>query len=246
MRKLKTHILTALATAFLLWPSAAWAQYNNRTVPNLPQSDLQRWHFGFILGIGFGDFTTTASDYIDAEGHHFASASNGLAPAFQVGMIADLRLVDYLNLRCTPILTLGERKVNYTTFDASGNVVGEQSTVSIKPTTVEIPFYLKYSAKRYGNFRPYVLVGGGPMFNLNLNPEEPILLNVFDVQIGFGFGFMFYTEYFRFCPELKFCFGLLDQLNRNHPEIEGTTNFVYTASVDRLTERILTLSFNFE
>lgn len=246
MNKWEKHIMLFVLAVVLLGASPACAQYNNRTITNLPQSDLQRWHFGFILGIGFGDFTTKSSDYTDAEGYHYASASDGLMPAFQVGMIADLRLVDYLNLRCTPTLTLGERNINYTTFDPSGRVVGESSKVSIKPTTVEIPFYLKYSAKRYGNFRPYVLVGGGPMFNLNLNPEEPILLNVFDVQIGFGFGFMFYNEYFRFCPELKFCFGLLDQLNRNHPEIEGTTNFVYTASVDRLTARILTLTFNFE
>ena len=246
MRIFRYHVTVALLLSALLWAAPARAQYNNRTVPNLPQSDLMRWHFGFILGIGFGDFTTTASEYTDAEGRHYASASNGLAPAFQVGMIADLRLVEYLNLRCTPLLTLGERKLNYTAFDAAGNVVGERQTVSIKPTTVDIPFYLKYSAKRYGNFRPYVLVGGGPQFNLNLNPEEPILLNVVDVQIGFGFGLTFYTEYFKFCPELKFCFGLLDQLNRNHPEIEGTTNYVYTASVDRLTARILSLTFNFE
>ena len=94
--------------------------------------------------------------------------------------------------------------------------------------------------------RPYIIAGGGPQFNLNLDPEVPILLNPFDVQIAFGIGLNIYTEYFKFCPEIKFAFGLLDQLNRNHPEMEGTDNILFTSSVDRLTSRMLIISFNFE
>lgn len=246
---MKRNVLhTLLLMVFLLGMlQPMHAQYNNRTIPNLPQVDLNRWHFGFILGIGMADFATKPSaDYVDNEGYHYGSASAGLAPTFLVGMIADLRIVEYLNVRCTPLLTLGQRDIYYTRFNASGAQVGDMSKVAVKPCTVVIPFYFKYSAKRYGNFRPYILAGGGPEFNLNLNPEEPILLRPFDVNIGFGFGLTFYTEYFKFCPEFKFNFGLLDELNRNHPEVEGTPMQVYTSSVDRLTSRMFTITFNFE
>ncbi|MBO4369969.1 MAG: PorT family protein [Paludibacteraceae bacterium] len=241
MKKRFLLILPMLLTAV-----AAFGQLDRKYIQNLPHVDEQRWHFGFILGLGLGDFSTLPSAWTDEAGYSYYSASKGLMPAFMVGMIADLRLCEYLNLRCTPYLTLGERRMNYTCFTPGGKQVGDVATVSIKPTTVDVPFYLKYSGKRYGNIRPYILAGGGPQFNINLNPEEPILLNVFDVQIGFGFGLMIYNEYFRFCPELKFCFGLLDQLNQNHAEIEGTPDLVYTRSVDRLTSRMIAITFNFE
>ena len=162
-------------------------------------------------------------------------------------MIVDLRLVEYLNLRFTPSLGLGQRSISYTCYNADGVLLEDKrNTIPIQSTTIELPFYLKYSAKRYGNFRPYIIAGGGPLFNVYLNPEDPILLNVFDVQIAFGIGFNIYTEYFKLCPEIKFGFGLLDQLNRIHPEIEGTAYEPYTYSISKLTSRVLSITFNFE
>ena len=224
------------------------AQYENSKIQRLPQVDKKRWHFGFILGLNMSDFTTLPNtDWKDKDGNTWYSASAGLAPAFNVGMIVDLRLVEFLNLRCTPSLSLGHRNVSYTCYDAHRNLLPEKSTtVAIQTTAIDVPFYLKYSAKRYGNFRPYIIAGGGPQFNLYLNPEDPILLNVFDVQIAFGIGFDIYTEYFKFCPEIKFGFGLMDQLNQNHPEIEGTAYEPYTYSISKLTSRVLSITFNFE
>jgi hypothetical protein len=224
------------------------AQYENSKIQRLPQVDNKRWHFGFILGLNLADFTTLPNtDWKDKDGNTWYSASAGLSPAFNVGMIVDLRLVEYLNLRFTPSLGLGQRSIQYTCFNPQGQLLPEKNnTVSIQTTTIEAPFYLKYSAKRYGNFRPYIIAGGGPQFNVYLNPEDPILLNVFDVQIAFGIGFNIYTEYFKLCPEIKFAFGLMDQLNRNHPEIEGTLYEPYTYSVSKLTSRMLSITFNFE
>lgn len=242
MKKLIT-ILTLLSIALC----ASAASYDRNIIQNLPRVDKQRWHFGFILGLGFGDFSSTPNDsFVDADGNKWYATSAGMSPMFNVGMIADLRLVEYLNLRCTPSLSLGQKNLNYSCFTVDGKKIGEVSKVVTQCTTIEIPFYLKYTAKRYGNFAPYVLVGGGPLFNLNLDPEQPLLLNAFDVQIAFGFGFQIYTQYFKFCPEFKFGFGLLDQLNQNHPEIEGTTYEPYTRAVDKLTSRVLTITFNFE
>jgi hypothetical protein len=223
------------------------AQLDRNIIKRLTQVDRQRWHFGFILGMNFADFVTQPSaSWKDEDGNSWYSASAGLSPAFNVGMIIDLRCVEYLNIRFTPVLNLGERHLNYTCFNPAGERIGDIKTTSVATTTIDIPFYIKYSAKRYGNVRPYIIAGGGPQFNLNLDPEVPILLNPFDVQIAFGIGLNIYTEYFKFCPEIKFAFGLLDQLNRNHPEMEGTDNILFTSSVDRLTSRMLIISFNFE
>lgn len=237
----------SLISVFLfLFSSISLAQLDRNIIKKNTQTDLSLWHFGFFLGMNMADFTTLPNGEVDEDGNTWYAASAGMTAGFTVGMIVDIRCAKYLNVRFTPALNLGERFLNYTAFDAGGNKVVESHDISIKTTTVDLPFYVKYSAKRYGNIRPYLIAGGGPQFNLNLNPEEPILLNAFDVQISFGVGVSIYTEYFKFCPEIKFGFGLLDQLNRDHPEMEDTKYEIYTSSLDKLTSRVLTLTFNFE
>lgn len=241
----KLFIILTLLVASIL---PTMAQYEQNIIQRLPQVDNKRWHFGFILGMNLADFTTAPNtNWVDKDGNTWYSASAGLAPEFAVGMIVDLRLVEYLNLRFTPTLGLGQRNVSYTCYTPEGVMIPEKTTtIPIQTTTIDVPFYLKYSARRYGNVRPYIIVGGGPQFNVYLNPEDPILLNPVDVQISFGIGMNIYTEYFKLCPEIKFGFGLLDQLNQNHPEIEGTAYEPYTRAVEKLTSRVLSITFNFE
>lgn len=238
--------IIAVLLLSVLAATSLYAQSDKNIIKRLPQIDLQRWHFGFILGLNFADFGVSPTGWTDEDGLTWYGESGGLSPAFNVGMIVDLRLVEYLNLRCTPTLTIGQRHLQYAAFNAAGNPTGEIISTACSPTQIEIPFWLKYSAKRYGNVRPYVLVGGGPVFNLNRDPEVPVLLKTFDVEVGFGIGMTIYTEYFRFCPELKFCVGLLDELDRNHPQMEGTRDILCTNAVERLTSRAICLTFNFE
>lgn len=226
-------------------PLALSAQSDRNIVQRLTKVDYNRWHFGFILGIGFNDFRVTPNNWVDNDGNTWYAASGGLKPSFVVGMIVDLRIVEYLNLRFTPALGLGQRDFQYTSFNSAGEYQSTIST-SVNGVTMDVPLYFKYSAKRYGNFRPYILIGGGPHFNMNLDPEMPVLPKAVDVQISFGVGFNIYLTYFKLCPELKFGFGLLDAIDRNHPDMEGTTYDVCTKSVGRLTARMLTLTFNFE
>ncbi len=248
MTKMCDKIKKCLAFAFALFVFAApsFAQSDKEIIKRLPQVDLQRWHFGFILGMNFSDFGVSPSGWVDSDGTTWYAESGGLSPAFNVGMIVDLRIVNYLNIRCTPTLTLGQRSFQYVGYDSSGQPTGEVLNTSVSPVQIEIPFWIKYSSKRYGNVKPYLIVGGGPVFNLNRDTEEPILLSVFDVEVGFGIGMTIYTEYFRLSPEIKFCLGLLDELDRDHPQVQGTRDILYTNAVEKLTSRALCITFNFE
>ena len=88
---------------------SANASYDRKIIQNLPNVDKQRWHFGFILGLGFGDFSAIPNDsFVDADGNKWYATSAGMSPMFNVGMIADLRIVEYLNVRFTPSLSLGQ------------------------------------------------------------------------------------------------------------------------------------------
>lgn len=227
--------------------SVVFSQSDRGVIRNLQNVDLETLHFGFILGLNYSDYTATPSNFVDENQQIWYPASNGLNPGFTVGMIVDLRLFEYLNLRFTPSLGLGQRDLSFSAFNAESNERVEEPIIhNIKSTTVELPLILKYSAKRVGNYRPYLLAGAGPSVNLARSKVDPILVKPFDVQAYFGVGCDLYLEYFKFCPELKFGFGLLDTLERNHPDMQGTPNQKFIDSISRLSARMLMLTFNFE
>jgi hypothetical protein len=225
----------------------ASAQSDRGVVRNLQDVDLETIHFGFILGLNYSDYTAIPSNIVDENQQIWYPASNGLSPGFTVGMIVDLRLFEYLNVRFTPTLGLGQRDLSFSAFSSATNErIGNPTIINIKSTTVDLPFIVKYSAERVGNYRPYLLTGAGPTINLARSKADPILVKPFDVQAYIGFGCDMYLEYFKLCPELKFGFGLFDTLERNHPDMQGTSNQKFIDAIGRLSSRMLVLTFNFE
>ncbi|HOR40751.1 MAG TPA: porin family protein [Paludibacteraceae bacterium] len=223
------------------------AQSDRGVVRNLQNVDLEPFHFGFILGLNYSDYTATPSNIVDTNQQIWYPASKGLSPGFTVGMLVDLRLFEYLNLRFTPTLGLGQRDLNFSAFSTTTDErIGNPTIINIKSTTVDLPLLIKYSAERVGNYRPYLLAGAGPTINLARSKADPILVKPFDVQAYIGFGCDMYLEYFKLCPELKFGFGLLDSLERNHPDMQGTSNQKFIDAISRLSSRMLVLTFNFE
>jgi hypothetical protein len=199
---------------------------------NLLYVDDKPIHFGFSLGTNFMDFDVTPSD----------SARVGtLKPGFSVGIITDLRLSRYLNLRCTPTLHFGERQLDY----KFNNVIKSTSVTSIPIT---LPFYLKYSAERKDNYRPYIIGGGGLYMNLNRDQTKAIVLQPLDFFAEFGVGCDIYFSFFKLSPELKYSIGFNNMLTpmsqRGNPT--NTNDVKFTTALSKLTSRILTLTFNFE
>ncbi len=51
---------------------------------------------------------------------------------------------------------------------------------------------------------------------------------------------------FNLAPELKFGFGLVDILDNERPGLKDESLRKYTKSLSKATQRLITLSFNFE
>jgi hypothetical protein len=201
---------------------------------NLPYVDGKFIHFGFSLGTNMLDFGVTPN----AQNGDTSIDVSSLTPGFSVGIISDMRLHRYLNLRFTPTLHFGERTITYKSGD-----VTEVTTIGSIPMT--LPLHLKYSAERVGNYRPYLLLGGGAYFDLNRSVEQAILLKPMDFYTEFGVGCDIYFSFFKLAPELKFAIGFN---NMHTPEFVPTNPDYqkYTDAISKLTSRMLTLSFNFE
>ena len=244
-------ILLILITLCALSAQAQKAQ-------NRPYVDDKLFHFGFQLGVNFATFHVAESsipvEFTDARtGQHMVdtvhSRVSTLLPGFHVGFVSDLRLCKFLNLRFCPGLLFTSRTLSYQS--AKGNPVkggvGTSSSVDVLAIPIYLPFYLKWSAEREGNYRPYVIAGGGVSFNVSRDHEKPVLLNTTDYFCEVGFGVDLYFNWFKFCPEITYRIGFANQLcpisERNEVPVD---NLFYTDAISRLTSHCVCLTFNFE
>lgn len=207
---------------------------------NLPYVDGKLFHFGFLLGFNSLDFAVTPSN-LNINGNVYSVAVSELQPGFSVGIISDLRLQRYLNLRFTPTLHFGSRVLNYTT---NGTTF---SSTAISSIPINLPILLKYSAERKKNYRPYLVFGGGMGIDMNTDQTKDVLLKPLNFYTEFGAGCDLYFSFFKMSPELKFAIGLNDVLmplaDRNAGDVQ---NKQFTNALSKLTSRMITLSFNFE
>lgn len=210
---------------------------------NLPYVDGKFIHFGFSLGFNSLDFGIKPSlDSID--GKVYNADVSGLQPGFSVGIISDMRLNRYLNLRFTPTLHFGSRVLTYT----ADNNISSQS-VSITSIPINLPLLLKYSAERKNNYRPYLIWGGGVGIDLSTDQTKPVLLKPLNFYTEFGAGCDIYFSFFKLAPELKFALGfnnLLTPLDQRFAGDIKEEDKKFTNALSKLTSRMLTLSFNFE
>lgn len=221
---------------------------------NRPYVDDKLFHFGFQLGMNFGSFFVTDSelpiaDPVTGQVETYHCRVSSILPGFHVGFVTDLRLCKYLNLRFCPGMQFTSRTLQYKT--ESGNPVkgtpGHNDKLDILAMPVYLPLYLKWSAAREGNFRPYVIAGGGVSFNVSRDREKPVLLNLMDYFAEIGFGCDFYTTWFKFCPEITYRIGFGDQLYPADTRMElAPQDAFYSNAIQRLTSSCVCLTFNFE
>ena len=123
---------------------------------NLARYDFQKIHFGFTLGINELNFNlqknsnTITNDTLKTI---YINSQKG----FNLGIVSNLRLSKYTDLRFVPALIFGERQLKYGFEDDLS--IQQEKLKKIESTLLEFPIYLKYKSARYNNFRAYVLTG---------------------------------------------------------------------------------------
>ena len=222
---------------------------------NRPYVDDKLVHIGFQLGVNFSSFGVTDSELpitnpITGQTEIYHARVSSLLPGFHVGFVSDLRLCQYLNLRFCPGIMFTSRTLTYKTesgHPVEGTPGKYNQHMDVLAMPVYLPVYLKWSAAREGNYRPYLIGGGGASFNVSRDREKPVLLNTMDYFCEVGFGVDFYFRWFKFCPEITYRIGFANQLapadGRN--ELAAQDRF-YTDALSRLTSHCICLTFNFE
>lgn len=237
-------IVTLLLTAFL-----AVAQDNDKILNRL-YADMKRVHYGFSVGVNFQDLKITNNGYISEDGQAWFADIPSHSPGFCVNVLADLRLSTHFNLRISPGMYFGNKVVRYFNANAPEDALEpsiKQQRQNVKATYIVLPIDLKFSARRHHNIRPYFTGGVTGLYDLSKERPEQLRLKDFDVMLTVGMGCDFYLPFFKLCPEVKFCFGLKNLLEKNRPDLQDNPAMeVFTKSVSKLKNNMVVLTFYFE
>ena len=218
----------------------AFAQRHKKP-QNLIRYDFKKLHFGFTLGINNLDFNLQKnSNTIKNDTLRTLYTKN--QKGFNLGIVSNLRLSKYTDLRFVPALIFGERHLYYGFVDSLNS--DDSHIKKIESTLIDFPIYIKYKSERYNNFRTYVI--GGLKYSMDIasqdkiddEGQEIVKLKKNDLMGEIGFGIDFYLEYFKFSPQIKLSYGLLNLISQDKS--------VYTQSINRLSTNGWMLSFTFE
>lgn len=216
-------------------------QAQTRKPQNLPFADQKMYHLGFMVGFQAQDLIISHSGYVGDNGETWFTEIPSYSVGFSVGMIADRYLNQYFNLRTTPSLHFGERR-----FVFKEQTSGKESESALRSNYLTLPLYLKFSADRTGNFRPYLLAGVYTALNIGQKKNDILRFKSMDYGLEFGVGCNLYLPLFKLCPELKFSFGLADVVNKDRSDLSDKDLIKYTQAISSGKTRMISLVFNFE
>lgn len=211
-------------------------------VLNRPYADLKRLHLGFSIGFGMADLKFTHNGYVTPEGEQWYAETPSWSPGINVQVLADLRLHQYLNLRFSPGMSFSFKSVEMRDFNS-----GLTHRQEVKSAYVLLPLDLKISGDRLHNARPYVTAGAMGAFDVGKKRTDYLMFNTADAYLTVGLGCDFYLPFFKFNPEIKFCFGLTDILKHKRPDLDDDPQTMkITDSLSKVKSNMIMLTFYFE
>lgn len=212
---------------------------------HLGKYDDRQLHWGIQVGYTQSKFDLRFSED-DQLRENILGTTSYYSPGFHINVIGDLRLSDWLNLRLVPGVTIIDRDLFFNWSEGYTSTHWKYDlSRTVESVYGEVPLELKLRAKRYNDFRPYLVAGGSwgydfaSLFkNKNNNNESVIRLSPVDLRYTMGVGFDFFLFNVKFAIELKMLFGVVD--------LRIPDDDLYTLSTTELKSRTFMLSFTFE
>jgi Outer membrane protein beta-barrel domain len=194
--------------------------------------------YGFSLGFQSASYRLKYSDFfVDPAMDSVHSILPKKRPGFKLGFIVNFKLAEYLDLRITPTVSFAEYILEY------NFVGGDQFTELVESTGVEFPVLFKYKSQRRNNLRMYLVGGITPIIEASGKSglEEDLnrlQVEKFNANLEVGFGLDMYYPLFKFSPEVRFAYGLVNVLS-------PVTN-AKSIGIDDLRTKTLSIFFHFQ
>ncbi len=241
-----------LVLIIIVFTSKIYAQ--EKQLENLPYADLKPFHFGVVIGTHLQDieFKNVGEQLLyDKTGVGIKKTivcdQDRWDPGFNVGVLGEFKLNNYLGFRVSPTMYFGSRHLTFsdrTDIDPNNN---KETYQDLKSIYASLAFDLTYNAQRFNNKKPYILIGINSMLNLSGNNDDYIRLKRYDYLFEIGLGCDLYMPLFKLKPELKFCYSLINSLEKSHAnDLKDKSMLLYTNSVAEARTKMIVLSFYFE
>ncbi|WP_369769626.1 porin family protein [Flavobacterium sp. WC2416] len=211
------------------------SMFGKDPIINLENFQKARVYYGYYLGFNSFDFKI---DYKTVGPDILVKRTTG----FNVGIIGDLKLQEYINLRFEPGLYYTKRDLYYPDFTTKLDALRE-----VNSTYIHFPLLLKFSSLRTGNVRPYLVGGVASTLNLSSNSksiddnkEQRFRVKPWTTSYEIGFGIDIFSEYFIFSPSIRGSFGINDELIR-----DNDPNSPWTGNIQSIKSRAVLINFSF-
>ena len=203
----------------------------------MPEHDEKAYYFGITFGLNFSQYRIKyTSSFVETD--TFKKIQPRWTPGFNLGLMANLRLTSFIDLRFIPSLSFAEKKMSFTMSPDS------TSDRSIESIYMHLPLQLKFKSDRIRNFRFYGLLGGKFDYDLAANArsrrsDEWLKVKPVDLGYELGVGFEFYYPNFIFSPEIKLSQGLGNQIFKDK-------GIPLTNAIEGLNTRMFVISIHLE
>ncbi|MEP5255604.1 type IX secretion/gliding motility protein PorT/SprT [Winogradskyella rapida] len=234
--------LVLLAFLFAFQNSSAQLFTKEKVANPVDNIDQKRLTWGYFIGFNQYDFNF---DYQEDLKDILVDEAVG----FHLGLIGDMRINDYMNLRLEPGVFFTTRNLMYDESLFPNDDYNDSDLLrEVKSTYVHIPLLLKISTKRINNFKPFIIGGFSTALNLSSNQDNPddnssgefrMEKNSYFYEIGFGIDL--YLQYFKFTPSIRGIFSMNDELVR-----DADPNSPWTGNVAKMQTRGVFINFTFQ
>jgi hypothetical protein len=230
--------LLVIIVAAIGFQTASAQLFSKEKIKNLENFDQKTLSWGYYLGFNSYDYKF---DYNEITEDIITESSAG----FNVGLIGDLRLNDYFNIRLEPGIVFATR--NLTFPDPSLTTVAQMER-EVTSTYIHIPLLVKFSTKRSNNWKPFIVAGASWSNNLSSNQDNVDdnsagqfrqTTSVFNYELGIGVDL--YLFYFKFSPSIRGVFAMGDELVR-----DADPNSPWTGNITSMQSRGLFINFTFQ
>lgn len=228
------RILVLLA---ILMVSNSIHSQRRKPILNIQNEDKALINWGYYLGFNQYDFQFEYENDIGQD--VLVDKTIG----FNVGLIGELRLNEFLDVRLEPGLLYTQRNLGFPGFENINDAIRE-----VRSTYIRFPLLLKVSTRRYNNIKPFIIGGGYAAINLGANEDSlddnssgtfRSTKNVYGYELGFGIDM--YTEFFKFTPSIRGVFAITDELIP-----DNDPNSPWTGNINAIRTRGIFVNFTFE
>lgn len=209
---------------------------NNENFDKAPLS------YGYFLGLNAYDFNI---DY----NKNVKDIQVIKAIGFNVGLIGNVRINDYFDVRFEPGLVMSNRTLSFSNTYFNGLSYEKKDLErDLRSTYIHLPLLIKISTKRINNIKPFIVGGVSTALNLSSNQDNPddnskgnFRMKKNNLFYELGLGIDLYFTWFKFTPSIRGVFSMKDE------HVKDTDpNSPWTSTIDQMQTRGVFINFTFQ